>query len=61
MVLSPCSLATIKVSTSAGGLALALQVKLVLSNVLTGDRVRLLVNGCCEPERTGEIVTRLVL
>ena len=32
----------------------------MLSNILRGDRVRLLVNGCREPER-GEIVTRLVL
>ena len=45
-----------KVSTLAGGLTLALQVKLVLSNVLSGDKVRLLVNGCREPER-GEMVT----
>ena len=60
MVPSPCSLAMTKVCTLAGGLALALQVKLVLSNVLRGDKVRLLVNGRCEPER-GEIVTLAVL
>ena len=45
-----------KVCTPAGGLALALQVKLVLSNVLIGDKVRVLVNGCWEPEG-GEIAT----
>ena len=45
-----------KVSTLAGGLTRALQVKLVLSNVLSGDKVKLLVNGCREPER-GEMVT----
>ena len=49
-----------KVCTLAGGLALAPQVKLLLSNVLRGDKVRELMNGCCEPE-TGEIVTLLVL
>ena len=49
-----------KVCTLAGGLALALQEKLVLSNVLRGDKTRMLVNGSCEPER-GEIVTLLVL
>ena len=53
---SPNALAVTKVCTLAGGLALALQVKMVLSNVLRGDKVRLLVNGCWEPER-GEIVT----
>ena len=60
MVPSPCSLAVTKVCTLAGGLALALQVKLLLSNVLRGDKVRLLMNGGCEPER-GEIVTLFVL
>ena len=60
MVPSPCSLAVTKVSALAGGLALALQVKLLLSNVPRGDKVRLLVNSGCKPER-GEIVTLLVL
>ena len=55
-VSSPSSLAVTKVCTLAGGLARALQVKLVLSNVLRGDNMRLLVNGCWEPER-GEMVT----
>ena len=53
---SPSSLTVTNTCTLAGGLARALQVKLVLSNVLKGDKVRLLVNGCQEPER-GEIVT----
>ena len=53
---SPCALAVTKVFTLAGGLARALQVKLVLSNALSGDKMRLLVNGCWEPER-GEMVT----
>ena len=56
MVLSPCSLAVTKVCTLAGGLARALQLKLVLSNVLRGDNMRLLVNGCWELER-GEMIT----
>ena len=54
-VLSPNSLSVTKVCVPAGGLALALQVKLV-SNVLRGDKVRVLVNGCWESEG-GEIVT----
>ena len=60
MIPCPGSLAVTRVCTLAGGLALALQEKLVLSNVLRGDKVRMLVNGCCETER-GEIVTLLVL
>ena len=56
MVPFPCSLEVTNVPMLAGGLARALQVKLVLSNVLRGDKARLLVNGCWEPER-GEMVT----
>ena len=57
IVLSPSSLAVIKLCSPVRGLALALQVKLVLSNVISGDKVRVLINDGMEPER-GEIVTR---
>ena len=48
-----------KVCIPVGVLALALQVKLVLSNVLRGDKVRMLANGCWEPE--GEEIVTLAL
>ena len=53
---SPISLATTKLATPVGGLALAWQVKVVLSAVLRGSKVRVLVNDGLEPV-TEEIVT----
>ena len=44
-VSSPVSLAVTKLATPVGGLALARQVKVVLSAVLRGSKVRVLVNG----------------
>ena len=55
-MLSLVSLATIKLGTLGGGLALARQVKVVLSTALRGSKVRVLVNDWLEPE-TEEIVT----
>ena len=55
-VSSPVSLAVIKLATPVGGLALAWQVKVVLSAVLKGSKVRVLVNDGLEPV-TEEIVT----
>ena len=57
IVPSPSSLVVTKLCLPTGGLALALQVKLVLSNVLSGDKVRVLVKDGWEPVR-GEMVTR---
>ena len=54
---SPISLAMTKLATPVGGLALARQVKVVLSAVLRGSKVRVLVNGGLEPPVTGEMVT----
>ena len=56
VVPSPISLATIKLATPVGGLALARQVKVVLSAVLRGSKVRMLVNDGLEPV-TEEMVT----
>jgi hypothetical protein len=53
---SPTSLAVTKVNTRGGGLALARQVKIVLSAVLRGSKVRVLVNDGLEPV-TEEMVT----
>ena len=53
---SPISLAVTKVDTPVEGLALALQVKVVLSAVLRGSKVRELVNDGLEPD-TEEMVT----
>ena len=53
-------LLAVAVLSSADGIAPALQVKVVSSSMLGGDKVRLLVNGDWEPDR-GEIVTRSVL
>ena len=47
---SPISLAMMAPGTPAGGLALAWQVKVVLSAVLRGSKVRVLENDCLEPE-----------
>ena len=47
---SPISLAITKLGTPAGGLAVAWQVKVVLSAVLSGFKVRVLVNDGLEPE-----------
>ena len=55
VVSSPISLAVMKLSVLAG-LALAIQVKVVLSSVLSGSKVRVLVNDGLEPD-TAEIVT----
>ena len=52
---SPRSLA-VAVPSSADGIAPALQVNVVLSSMLGGDKVTLLVNGDWEPDR-GEMVT----
>ena len=46
---SPISLAMTKLDTPVGDLALALQVKVVLSAVLRGSKVRVLVNDGLEP------------
>ena len=53
---SPISLAMTKLATPVGGLALARQVKVVLSAVLRGSKVRVLVNDGLEPV-TEEMVT----
>ena len=53
---SPISLAVIKLSTLAAGLVLARHVKVVLSAVLRGSKVRVLVNDGLEPD-TAEILT----
>ena len=53
---SPISLARRKPGTPVGGLALAWQVKVVLSAVLRGSKVRVLVNDGLEPV-TEEMVT----
>ena len=55
VVSSPISLAVMKLSPLAG-LALAMQVKVVLSSVLSGSKVRVPVNDGLEPD-TAEIVT----
>ena len=55
-VSSPVSLAVTKLATPVGGLALARQVKVVLSVVLRGSKVRVLVNDGLEPV-TEEMVT----
>ena len=55
-VSSPISLATTKLATPVGGLALARQVKVVLSVVLRGSKVRVLVNDGLESV-TEEMVT----
>ena len=60
IVVSPTSLAVIKLCWLAGGLALAWQVKVVLSNVLSGSKVRVLMNDGWEP-KIGEIVTLVSL
>ena len=53
---SPISLAVTKVATPVGVLALARQVKVVLSAVLRESKVRVLVNDGLEPV-TEEMVT----
>ena len=53
---SPMSLAMTKLGTLGGGLAPARQLKVVLSAVLRGSKVRVLVNDGLEPD-TEEIVT----
>ena len=53
---SPISLAVTKVGTLGGGLALARQVKVVLSAMLRGSKVRVLMNDGLEPV-TKEMVT----
>ena len=52
----PVSLEVMKPGWLAGGLALAMQVKVVLSTVLRGCKVRVLVKDGLEPD-TAEIVT----
>ena len=56
VVPSPTSLAMTKLATPVGGLALAWQVKVVLSAILRGTKVRVLVNDGLEPV-TEEMVT----
>ena len=56
----PNSLPVMKLCTFAGGLALAWQVKVVLSNILSEFKVRVLVNDDLEPD-TEEIVTSALL
>ena len=53
---SPISLSVTKLDTPVGGLALARQVKVVLSAVLRGSKVRVLVNDGLKPV-TEDIVT----
>ena len=48
MAISPSSLGVMNPLSPARGLTLALQVKLVVSNVLSGSKERVLVNGSCE-------------
>ena len=55
-VSSPISLAMTELATPVGGLALARQVKVVLSAILRGSKVRMLVNDGLEPV-TEEMVT----
>ena len=47
---SPISLTVMKLCTLGGGLAVAWQVKVALSAVLRGSKVRVLVNDGLEPE-----------
>ena len=56
VVPSPISLAMMKLATPVGDLALTWQVKVALSAVLRGSKVRVLVNDGLEPD-TEEMVT----